>query len=208
MAVPGRAPASARGWRFSRPGGQSGQAWLSHLVTSAAGWPGLEEADFCRVGGAVDEALEELGVCGPSLGWKDVLASCCWARCPKQDGPVGDGPGHEGLPVQPDPGLMADRPLAARPAWWALPSSADPSRTGRGAAPVCRGPSGAGAWEGKGGPFAACSPPPAVSGRTGHWPGPFPVGYTVCLLFWKYRKSINCWRFFEHYRAVDYWGSR
>lgn len=100
----GRAPASARGWHFSRSGGQSGQAWFSHLVTSAAGWPGLEEADLCRVGGAVDEALEkELGVCGPSLGWKDVLASRCRARHPKQDGPVGEGPGHEGLPVQPRP---------------------------------------------------------------------------------------------------------
>ena len=191
MAMPGRAPASAWGWRFSRPGGQPGQAWLSHLVTSAAGWPGLEEADLCRVGGAVDEALEELGVCGPSLGWKDVSASRCRARRPKQDGPVGEGPGH----------WLPDPPGGPCPAAQTPPGpDAELLLSARGQAEL-------GAREGKGGPFAACSPPPAVSGRTGHWPGPFPVGYTVCLLFWKYRKSINCRRFFEHCRAVDYWGS-
>lgn len=44
---------------------------LARLVTR-------EEADLCRVGGAVDEAREkELGVCRPSLGWKDMLASRC-----------------------------------------------------------------------------------------------------------------------------------
>lgn len=65
------------------------------------------------MGGAVDEALEKkLGVCRPSLGWKDMLleanmSSRCWARCPKQDAPmqgqVGEGPDHGGLPVQPRP---------------------------------------------------------------------------------------------------------
>lgn len=37
---------------------------------------------------------------------------------------------------------------------------------------------------------------------------PVSLGGTLCVcFFWKYRKSINCWHFFEHFRAVDYWGS-